>query len=123
MERPDYHPQEDSAKQLVEEVHNRMKGYVQWVKGGQRKNVVNWSTEEYNIEKAQLLMKRYQKRLKMNKAIYPELMWEDLRLTLSDHQQEWGNVSADPTPTSGSTHPNENRGSGVAEWCDPTPAC
>jgi hypothetical protein len=46
--------------------------------------------EESNIEKAQILMKKYQERLESNKASYPELRWPDLRQVISEHQQEWG---------------------------------
>lgn len=110
--RPNYHPPEEKAQQLVRSVHGFMKSYVE------QGRMLDWSKplyrnmQEASIDKAQLLMKRYQKRLKMNKEIYPELMWEDLRLTLSDHQQEWGVFDETLTcsaATSGPEDPSENR--------------
>lgn len=48
--------------------------------------------EEASAESAQILMKKYQERLVTNNAIYPELRWPDLRLTIAEHMSEWGNA-------------------------------
>lgn len=133
--RPNFHPPKESTKELVRELHGIMKSYVK----DERRvcpihEMIDWGKplystighlQEWNGDKAQLLMKRYQKRLKMNKEIYPELIWPDLQLTISDHQKEWGNVidDEDPTPTFGSVHPSEHQGSEEKEWYDQTSAC
>jgi len=92
--------------QLERDAFRMMKSYVACERMGDKQNLIEWSKplnqtkshmEESNIEKAQILMKEYQRHLKKNKELYPELRWPDLRLTISDHQQEWGNL----TPTSG----------------------
>jgi hypothetical protein len=91
-------PRQDKVDRLIERAANMMKS--QFENERRAKSDHDWFKpmsqtigllEESNIEKAQILMKKYQERLESNKASYPKLRWPDLRLVVSEHQQEWGN--------------------------------
>jgi hypothetical protein len=93
-------PRQDKVDRLIERAASMLKSQFENEPSASAKSDHNWfqplsqtigQLEESNIEKAQILMKKYQERLESNKASYPELKWPDLRLVISEHQQEWGN--------------------------------
>jgi hypothetical protein len=92
-------PRQDKVDRLIERAASMLKSQFENEPSASAKSDHNWfqplsqtigQLEESNIEKAQILMKKYQERLESNKASYPELRWPDLRQVISEHQQEWG---------------------------------